>query len=89
MVYDKIDNLQQYLRLSEDIAVALRYLQSLGKDVVNGAYQINENVKSIVCEYSTKVVNENDFEDHENTLTYIFLWLERRKYLVYLWRKLC
>lgn len=89
MVYDKIDNLQQYLRLSEDIAVALRYLQSLGKDVVNGAYQINENVKSIVCEYSTKVVNENDFEAHENTLTYIFLWLERRKYLVYLWRKLC
>lgn len=35
MVYDKIENLQQYLRLSEDIAVALRYLQSLDKDVVN------------------------------------------------------
>lgn len=64
MVYDKIDNLQQYVGLSEDIAIALCYLKSLDTNVANGVYQINDNVKAIVCEYETKVINENDFEAH-------------------------
>lgn len=64
MVYDKIDNLQQYLGLSEDIAAALHYLKNVDANIENGVYQINDNVKAIVCEYSTKLVNENDFEAH-------------------------
>lgn len=64
MVYDKIDNMQQYLGLSEDIAAALYYLKNVDSNIENGVYQINDNVKAIVCEYSTKVVNENGFEAH-------------------------
>lgn len=52
MVFDKIDNIKFYVGLSEDIAIALRYLQTLDNNVPNDVYQLNENVKAIFASIS-------------------------------------
>lgn len=64
MVYDKIDNIETYKGLSEDIYEGLRFLKNASPDLVNGVHEINPRVKAIVSEYETKPINENGYEAH-------------------------
>lgn len=64
MIYDKIDNLETYAGISEDIRLGLEWLRDVDADVEKGVYEINPHVKAIVSEYTTKEVNENGYEAH-------------------------
>lgn len=64
MIYDKIDNIETYKGLSEDIYEGLMFLKNATTDLVNGVHEINPRVKAIVSEYETKPVNENGYEAH-------------------------
>lgn len=65
MVYDKIDNIEIYKGLSEDIYQALKFLQNATPSTPTGVIQLNPRVKAIVSEYETKAVNENGYEAHK------------------------
>lgn len=65
MVYDKIDNIEIYKGLSEDIYEALKFLQNATPSTPTGVIQLNPRVKAIVSEYETKAVNENGYEAHK------------------------
>ena len=64
MVYDKIDNLEIYKGLSDDIYEGLKYLKNATPDLACGVHDISPRVKAIVSEYETKPVNENGYEAH-------------------------
>ncbi len=64
MIYDKIDNLEIYAGISEDLRLGLEWLRDVDADVEKGVYEINPHVKAIVSEYITKEVNENGYEAH-------------------------
>lgn len=64
MVYDKLDNIEIYKGLSDDIYEGLTFLRDAATDIDNGIYQLNPHVKAIVSEYETKTENENGFEAH-------------------------
>ena len=65
MVYDKIDNIEIYKGLSDDIYEALKFLQNATPSTPTGVIQLNPRVKAIVSEYETKAVNENGYEAHK------------------------
>lgn len=65
MVYDKIDNIETYKGLSEDIYEGLKFLKNVTPELANGVHEINPRVKAIVSEYETKAVNENGYEAHK------------------------
>ena len=73
MVYDKIDNLETYAGLSEDIRLGLVYLRQLSPDVEKGVYELSPRVKAIVSEYATKQVNENGYEAHRRYIDIQYL----------------
>lgn len=73
MVYDKIDNIELYKSLSEDIYLGLKFLASVDISIENGVHIISENVKAIVSEYETKNNNTNGFEAHRNYLDIQYL----------------
>lgn len=79
MVYDKIDNLETYKGLSEDIYAGLKFLQQAQPDIENGVLVINPRVKSIVSEYETKAVNENGYEAHRRFIDIQYLLKGREK----------
>ena len=64
MIYDKIDNIDIYSAISEDIRLGLEWLRDVKPDVEKGVYEINPRVKAIVSEYTTKEINENGYEAH-------------------------
>lgn len=68
MIYDKLDNIETYKSLSEDIYEGLEFLRQASPDIANGVYQLNPRVKAIVTEYETKTANENGFEAHKRYL---------------------
>lgn len=68
MVYDKIENIELYKGLSEDIYEGLKYLKEMNADIAPGTYEITPKVKAIVSEYETKPVNENGFESHRKNI---------------------
>ena len=65
MIYDKIDNIDTYKGLSDDLFLGLEFLKNATPDIENGVHEINSRVKAIVSEYETKKVNENGFEAHK------------------------
>lgn len=73
MVYDKIDKIETYKGLSEDIYEGLKFLQQATPDIENGIHVINPRVKAIVSEYETKAVNENGYEAHRKFIDIQFL----------------
>lgn len=73
MIYDKINNIETYAAISEDIRVGLEYLREVKLDIAVGAYQINPGVKAIVSEYTTKEINENGFEAHRDCIDIQYL----------------
>lgn len=64
MIYDKIENIELYKGLSEDIYQGLSFLKQTSADITPGVYQITSRVKAIVSEYDTKFVNESGYEAH-------------------------
>ena len=79
MVYDKIDNIETYKDLSEDIYAGLKFLQQAQPDIENGVHVINPRVKAIVSEYETKAVNENGYEAHRKFIDIQYLLKGREK----------
>ncbi len=64
MIYDKIDNLETYAGISDDICLGLEWLRDVNPDIEKGVYELSPRVKAIVSEYNTKDVNENGYEAH-------------------------
>ena len=62
MIYDKLDNIELYKGISDDIYAGLEYLRVIDADIASGTYQINPRVKAIVSEYTTKHENEYGYE---------------------------
>ena len=73
MIYDKINNIETYTGISEDILIGLKWLRDVRPDVKKGVYEINSNVKAIVSEYTTKEINENGYEAHRNYIDIQYL----------------
>lgn len=75
MVYDKIDNIELYRGLSEDIYAGLKFLSSVDVAIENGVHEISEGVRAVVSEYETKSTNQNGFEAHRKFLDIQYLIL--------------
>lgn len=73
MIYDKINNIETYAGISEDIRVGLEYLREVKPDIAVGMYQVSPRVKAIVSEYETKIVNENGYEAHRDYIDIQYL----------------
>ena len=65
MVYDSIQNIEQYKGLSDDIYEGLMFLKNADPEISKRVYQVNPRVKAIVSEYETKRVNEYGYEAHK------------------------
>lgn len=73
MIYDKIDNLEIYAGISEDIRLGLEWLRDVNSDIEKGVYELSPRVKAIVSEYTTKEVNENGYEAHREYIDIQYL----------------
>ena len=73
MIYDKLDNIDIYKGISDDIYAGLQYLRVIDADIAAGTYQINPRVKAIVSEYETKVENHYGFEAHRKNIDIQYL----------------
>ena len=73
MIYDKLDNLETYKGLSDDIYEGLKFLKQATPDLATGVHEINPRVKAIVSEYETKAVNENGYEAHRENIDIQYL----------------
>ena len=73
MIYDKIDNLETYAKISEDIRLGLEYLRDLKPEVEIGTYVLSPRVKAIVSEYTTKETNEKGYEAHKEFIDIQYL----------------
>ena len=73
MVYDKIDNIETYKGLSEDIYEGLKFLKNASPELACGVHEISPRVKAIVSEYETKPVNENGYEAHKKFIDIQYL----------------
>ena len=73
MIYDKIDNLEIYAGISENIRLGLEWLRGLNPEIEKGVYELSPRVKAIVSEYSTKEINENGYEAHKEYIDIQYL----------------
>lgn len=73
MIYDKIDNLEIYAGISEDIRLGLEWLRDVNPNIEKGVYELSPRVKAIVSEYTTKEVNENGYEAHREYIDIQYL----------------
>ena len=73
MINDKIDNLEIYAGISEDICLGLEWLRDVNPDIEKGDYELSPRVKAIVSEYTTKEVNENGYEAHRDFIDIQYL----------------
>jgi len=73
MIYDKIDNLETYAGISEDIRLGLEWLRDVNPDIEKGVYELSLRVKAIVSDYTTKEVNENGYEAHRDYIDIQYL----------------
>ncbi len=79
MVYDKIDNIETYKGLSDDIYEGLKFLRQVTPDLECGVHEINPRVKAIVSEYETNPVNENGYEAHKMYIDIQYLLIGNEK----------
>lgn len=79
MIYDKIDNLEIYAGISEDIRLGLEWLRDVNPDIEKGVYEISPRVKAIVSDYTTKEVNENGYEAHKEYIDIQYLLKGKEK----------
>lgn len=85
MIYDKLDNIELYKGISDDIYAGLEYLRVIDADIASGTYQINPRVKAIVSEYETKAENTYGFEAHRNNIDIQYLIKGEEKIRVCPW----
>lgn len=64
MIYDHIQNISLYKGISPALDIGLDYLLTVNKEIENGVVLLDNGVKAIISEYSTKVKNENGYEAH-------------------------
>lgn len=83
MIYDKIDNIDTYAGLYEDIIIGLKFLREIQPDIQIGVYNLSSTVKAIVSEYNTKIENENGYEAHRDyiDIQYLISGIERIGYM--------
>ena len=65
MIYDHIKNAHLYKGLSAALDTGLEYIETLKADVEIGTYMLDNGVKAIVSEGTTRLVNEKGFEAHK------------------------
>lgn len=73
MVFDTLDNIEQYKGLSDDIYEGLKFLKQATPDLPCGIHEINPRVKAIVSEYETKKENDNGYEAHKEHIDIQYL----------------
>lgn len=73
MIYDKIDNLEIYAGISEDIRLGLEWLCNVNTEIDKGVYELSPRVMAIVSEYTTMEVNENGYEAHRDFIDIQYL----------------
>lgn len=73
MVYDKIDNLEIYAGISDDIRTGLEWLRDVNPAIKKGVYELSPRVKAIVSEYTTKLDNEYGYEAHRQFIDIQYL----------------
>lgn len=73
MIFDKINNIELYKGLSEDIHLGLEFLKNAKLDIETGVHELSPRVKALVSEYKTKEVNEYGFEAHKKFIDIQYL----------------
>ena len=73
MIYDKLDNIELYKGISDDIYAGLQYLRVIDADIAVGTYEISPRAKAIVSEYETKAENTYGFEAHRKNIDIQYL----------------
>lgn len=79
MVYDKIDNLETYTGISDDIRLGLKWLLDVTPAIDKGVFELTPRVKAIVSEYTTKHENEYGYEAHRQYIDVQYLISGREK----------
>jgi len=82
MVLDKLENIEIYKGLSNDIYEGLKFIKAADKNIEIGVYPINERVKAIVSEYETIENFNRGYEAHLHVIDiqYPIIGLERIKW---------
>jgi len=82
MVIDKLDNIDIYKGLSNDIYEGLKFIKTANKNIEVGNYFINDRVKAIVSEYETIENFTRGYEAHLHVIDiqYPIKGLERIKW---------
>lgn len=82
MVIDKLDNIDIYKGLSNDIYEGLKFIKTANQNIEVGNYFINERVKAIVSEYETIENFTRGYEAHLHVIDiqYPIIGLERIKW---------
>ncbi len=82
MILDKLENIEIYKGLSNDIFEGLKFIKAANKNIEIGVYPINENVKAIVSEYETIENFSRGYEAHLHVIDiqYPIIGLERIKW---------
>ena len=82
MIVDKLENIETYKGISEDIYAGLLFIANAKPTIELGKYPINKNVKAIVSEYKTIENFERGFEAHKHVIDiqYPIIGLERIKW---------
>lgn len=82
MIVDKLENIDTYKGISEDIYAGLLFIANAKPNIELGIYSINKNVKAIVSEYETVENFERGFEAHKHVIDiqYPIVGLERIKW---------
>lgn len=82
MLIDKIENLEMYKGISQDIYEGLKCIQSLDPDIALGIYPINDRLLLKVMEYSTGEECKVGYEAHKHHLDihYVLRGNERIKW---------
>ena len=64
MIFDHIKNISLYKGLTPAIDTALDYIAKVTPEVENGTYFLDNGVKVVISEYTTRLVNEKGYEAH-------------------------
>jgi len=82
MVIDKLDNIDIYKGLSNDIYEGLKFIKTANKNIEIGDHFINDRVKAIVSEYETIENFIRGYEAHLHVIDiqYPIIGLERIKW---------
>jgi YhcH/YjgK/YiaL family protein len=68
MIVDKLENINLYKHLSNDIYQGLKFITSARPNIDTGTYNISENVQAIVSEYKTVAIFERGYETHKHVI---------------------